>query len=288
MVHLSGKVVIRLAVLAAALFGGFGPGTSLCAELPPTVEQLAQIEAEGRNIALYFEALAIARAEFDRQAPAGAITDRQVIVVRRDGWHVLFATDADPSVVNDKPDLVAEVVFNPNTTVVRTFRYVEDPRDVPRIAGEHLLAVESARIAGAAAAGAAPPFDAALFFEAGQSFRVYLLGSPQDGMIRFGGDFLLTVERNPISVSSNEPLHSATWPVALPPDATDATDGPTAHSHLDNDLPTATDVAMVMIWPTLAPHLVLTPHHIFRIDADGTIGYLGPNEPLDAEAGGVE
>ena len=78
--------------------------------------------------------------------------------------------------------------------------------------------------------------------------------------------------------------------VALAPlvTAAGATDEPTAHSHLDNDLPTATDVAMVMIWPTLAPHLVLTPHHIFRIDADGTIGYLDPNESLDAEAGGVE
>lgn len=284
-VHLSGKVVIRLAALAATLFGGAGPGASLWAESPPTIEQLRRIEEEGRNIALYFEALALARAEFEREAPAGAVTDNQVIVVRRDGWHVLFVTDADPRLVNDKPALVAEVVFNPNTTVIRTFRYVEEPRSLPPVAWEHLLAVESSSNAGAAADGAALPFDAAIFFEAGQSFRVYLLGSPEDGMIRFGGDFLLTVERNPISVSTIEPLHAATWPVALPAEGNNE---PTAHSHLDGDLPTATDVARVMQWPALAPHLVLTPRYIFRIDADGTISYLGPNVPLDSGAEGVE
>jgi hypothetical protein len=285
MVHLSGKVVIRLAVLVAAMSGGFGPGAALCAEPPPTVEQLGEIEAEGRQIALYFEALAAAQDEFDRQAPAGAATDRQVIVVRRDGWHVLFVTDADPRLLNDDPDLVAEVVFDPNTSHIRTFRYVEDPRSVPHIAGEHLLAVESAQIAAAAVDGASPPFDATIFFEAGRSFRIFLTGAPADGMIRFGGDFLVTVQRNPVSVTSIEPLHAATWPVALPAAATGEL---TAHSHLDNDLPTATDVALVMIWPTVAPHLVLTPHHIYRIDADGTIGYLGPNEPPEAGAGGVE
>jgi len=284
----SGKVVTRLAVIAAALFGGLEPGASLCADLPPAVqqaEQLGAIEAEGRLIARYFEALATAQQELDRQAGAGLAIDRQVIVARRDGWHVLFVTDADPSRLNDKPDLVAEVVFNPNTSVIRNVRYVEDPREVPPLAGEHLLAAESARIAGTAFQGASPPFDEAIFFENGQSFRVYLLGRPVDGMIRFGGDFMLTVKRNPISVSSIQPLHAAIWPVALPADATEL---PTAHSHLDNDLPTATDVALVIMWPTLAPHLVLTPRHIYRIDADGTIGYLGPNEPLDGPTGGGE
>ena len=142
------------------------------------------------------------------------------------------------------------------------------------------------RIAAAAVDGARPPFDTSIFFEAGQSFRVYLMERPADGMIRFGGDFLLTVERK----SDQRVLDraAARCDVAGRSARCGTSNVPTAHSHLDSDLPTATDVALVMIWPTLAPHLVLTPRHIFRIDADGTIGYLGPNEPLDAGAGGVE
>lgn len=285
MIHLSGKIAIHLAVLAAALSGGLGSGASSGAELQPTAEQLGRIEADGRRIARYFGALARAQDEFETQAPAGASFDRQVIVERRDGWHALFVTDADPRLLNDQPDLVAEAVFNPNTMEIRTFRHVENPRSVPKIAADHLLAVESALIAGGAADGANPPFDAAIFFEAGQSFRVYLTARPADGIIRFGGDFLIEVERNPVSVSSIEPLHTALWPVVLPAGAAGE---PTAHSHLEHDLPTATDVALVMIWPTLTPHLVLTPHHIYRIEADGTIAYLGRNEPPDAGAGGVE
>ncbi|HET6278486.1 MAG TPA: hypothetical protein VFG08_06865 [Candidatus Polarisedimenticolia bacterium] len=285
MVHLSGKIAIRLALLAAALSGCFGAGASSGADPQPTVDQLGEIEAEGRRIARYLGALARAQDEFETQAPAGASFDRQVIVESRDGWHAIFVTAADPGLLNDQPDLVAEAVVNPDTMDIRTFRYVENPRGVQKIAGDHLLAVESALIAGAAADGASPPFDASIFFESGQLFRVYLTGKPADGMIRFGGDFRLEIERNPIRVSSIEPLHAETWPVALPAGAAGE---PTAHSHLEHDLPTATDVALVMIWPTLAPHLVLTPRHIYRIEADGSIAYLGRNEPLDGGAGGAE
>lgn len=283
MVHLSTRKAIRMAALAAALSGGLAPGASCGEDSQPTVEELGRIEAEGRRIARYFGALAAAQDEFDRKAPAGASFDSRVIVARRDGWHALFVTDADPSRLNDEPDLVAEAVFNPNTLDVRTFRYVENPRDVPKIAGDHLLAVKSALLAAAAADGTSPPFDAAIFFEAGRSFRVYVTGKSADGIVRFGGDFMMMVERNPISVSSIEPLHAAAWPVVLPADASGE---PTAHSHLESDLPTATDVALVMNYPVLAPHLVLTPRHIYRIDADGTISYLGRNEPTDASGGG--
>jgi hypothetical protein len=285
MVHFSGKIVIRLVVLVAALSGGLEPGALLCDEPYLSVDRLREIEAEGRQIALYFAALAAAQDEFARKAPTGAVSDRQVIVARRNGWHVLFVTDPDPRKIREKPKLIAEVVIDPKTAHIRKFRYVEDPRSVPGIAWEHLLAVESAQLAGAAAEEATSPCDAAIFFEQGVTFRIYLTPTPADGMIRFGGDLLVTVERNPVSVSSIESLHAATWPVALPAVATNE---PTAHSHLENDLPTATDVALVMAWPTLAPHLVLTPRFLFRIDADGTIGYLGPSKPLDAASGGEE
>ena len=87
----------------------------------------------------------------------------------------------------------------------------------------------------------------------------------------------MKVRRSPRRVAGLEPLHAEATSVALPGGASS---GPTVHTHLEEDLPTVTDVALVLRNPNLAPHLILTPRHIFRIDAEGVISYLGSNQPL--------
>jgi hypothetical protein len=285
MIRPSASLTVRLAVLAATLPGGLGPGSPRCDEPMPSVDQIAGIEAEGRRIAQYFQALAAAQQAFEAEASPGATSDTRVIVTRRDGLHVLFALDPDRTMLNDKPKLVAEAVYEPRESRLKIFKHLPTPRAVPGVVGDHLLALKSSQVAASATEGASPPFDAALFFDKGQSFRVYLLAAPADGTVRFGGDFLVTVARNPIRVDSIEPLHDAIWPVPLP---SGAAGDPTAHSHPHDDLPTATDVALVMLHPALAPHLVLTRRHLFRIEADGTIGYLGANEAAGPAAGAAE
>jgi hypothetical protein len=74
---------------------------------------------------------------------------------------------------------------------------------------------------------------------------------------------------------SIEGLHAGD-PIAVPIPAR-ATGQATLHTHTTGDLPTPTDVALVRIHPALAPHLVMTPRHIFRIDRDGKVTWLGPN-----------
>jgi len=77
--------------------------------------------------------------------------------------------------------------------------------------------------------------------------------------------------------------HSTTTDVPL---AGRAAGQPSLHSHASGDLPTVGDVALVRMHPSLAPHLVLTPHSIFRIDAEGSITWLGPN-PVPGSAPSV-
>ena len=43
------------------------------------------------------------------------------------------------------------------------------------------------------------------------------------------------------------------------------TDEPTVHTHRDHDLPTATDVALVIKNPNLAPHLVLIERWVAQL-----------------------
>jgi hypothetical protein len=79
-------------------------------------------------------------------------------------------------------------------------------------------------------------------------------------------------------------------PTHGPGEAVDVAPGdgttPTLHTHASVDLPTATDVAQVIDHPGVAPHLVLTPHWMFRITADGVITWLGPNAVPPVTHGG--
>ena len=75
-------------------------------------------------------------------------------------------------------------------------------------------------------------------------------------------------------VLSVEPLHSNATSVALAPRAAGQ---PTLHTHDQGDLPFPTDVALVLRHRALAPHLVLTPRFMFRIDSEGVVTWLGPN-----------
>ena len=102
----------------------------------------------------------------------------------------------------------------------------------------------------------------------------------QKGRGRVGGDLVMTISSAPYQVRAIESLHDMSTIIEIPERPSEEL---TVHAHLSADLPTATDVALVLRHPDLAPHLVLTPRYMFRIDSEGKIDYLGPNEPLEPE-----
>jgi hypothetical protein len=85
-------------------------------------------------------------------------------------------------------------------------------------------------------------------------------------------------------VTGVEPLHAGD-PVDIPA-AGRGPGRPTLHEHATGDLPAPTDVARVVLRPDIAPHLVLTPLFMFRLDARGGVTYLGPNRTASPHPGG--
>ena len=82
------------------------------------------------------------------------------------------------------------------------------------------------------------------------------------------------VTANGRQVIGSEPYHAGATALPLAPRPPGQ---PTLHMHGEEDLPSPTDVAMVLLHPELAPHLVMTPHYLFRIDAQGKLTFLGPS-----------
>src|SRR5262245_61226145 len=242
----------------------------------PTGEQLQAITDGGKRIAAYHEAIAGCRAALAQRQP-GLGEARGVVVERNGVMHVFFlrrqAVDKDTR--SWIP--VADATWQPRAGEVGALVMMDQAKAPPADAIGHLRALEAARAGAAARPGGPPaPFDEAVFKEKGAgAYVVYLQTRPERAdAARFGSDVRMRISGDGMQVGEVAPLPDATVTVAVParPGAT-----PTLHSHAQGDLPTETDVAVVLDHPTIAPHLVLTPRHMFRIEADGRIQWLGPN-----------
>jgi hypothetical protein len=276
-------------VAASLLAAVFLPAGALFAQEAserPGAEELKKITLEGRRIAFYHEAIAKTRALFDKQAaePGGSV--QQVLIDRGGTWHVLFLAREMQAGVARGWMTVADAVFQPRVGEVDRLQLVDPPKPAPTDAQAYLMALDAARIAAKAhAAVGAPPYDEAVFGDQRGVLTVYLQSRAQArGVTRFASDVRLSVNRATTQVAEVTPLHGPGEAVdVLPGDGKE----PTLHTHASDPLPTPTDVALVIQNPGVAPHLVLTPLWIFRIDADGGLTWLGRNqEPPVAPGGG--
>lgn len=255
----------------------------------PSDETLRLLQERGRTVALYFDAVERGAERFRVQSEQSKQPDRIVAIVDRNGWRVLFLRDlaADPAPSGPKKGmlLMAETSFSPDARDVGDLRVMLPPHAAPASAQSYARALEAAEAAAAARPEAGRPFEDAVVREKDGTFSVYLFshkpdkGEPGPGeaaakSVRFGGDFLVRIAASGRQVVSIEPLHAGDSAVTLAPRPAGQ---PTLHTHEQGDLPTPTDVAQVLRNPALAPHLVLTPRSMFRIDAEGAVTWLGAN-----------
>ncbi|MFQ5877862.1 MAG: hypothetical protein ACE5JH_09290 [Acidobacteriota bacterium] len=242
---------------------------------PPSEEEIRRVEQRGREIAFSLDAVGRARVEFDRYGEPTAAPDHLLLLRGRDVWRVVFVKEAAVDKGRPRTWVVAEISFVNDPTNAGPLRIMSPPRPAADTTVTHLRAMEIARST-AVGRGLRPPLDAAIFRERNGTFSAYLKSRPQEAEgVLFGADLLIRVAATGRRLISGAPLHAGV-PVTLDP-GDRPPGGPTVHSHLEADLPTATDVATVMRHARVAPHLVLTPHFIFRIDAAGRVSYLGPN-----------
>ena len=277
-----------------------GPGGAARAqEGRPTEQTLRDLAERGRNISLYLQAADRAGELLRRRASEGVEPDRTVIISDRAGWQVVFLKDltkeSGPTGPKKGMVLVAETTFSPDAGEVGDLMIVDPPRAAAATAQSFARALDEAERATVSQLQAGGPFEDAVIREKDSTFTVYLISHHDEGVeagakagqaagsVRFGRDFIIRLAASGRQVLSVEPLHGNATSVSLGPRPAGQ---PTLHVHEKGDLPFPTDVALVLRNRSLAPHLVLTPHSMFRIDSEGAVTWLGPNTLPQAPGGG--
>lgn len=252
----------------------------------PSDDVLRSIATEGRRIASYHEAVAETRARLAETKPDLLHQARLVVVDRAGTWRVLVL-GREPDGTDTRGWLLrADAVFQPRVGEIARLDLAEPPRPAPADAQSTMRALDAALAAAQAHKEFRPPFDEAIFKRQGKppTFVVYLQSrSGAQGFVRAGADLRGVVTADGTRVTEFAPMHGPGEAIDVPPGEDGAA---TLHSHATIDLPTATDVAAVIDQPRVAPHLVLTPHWMFRINADGGIDWLGPNAVPPVAPGG--
>jgi hypothetical protein len=282
------EIVLLALALATILGPAVGSRSRAAAPERPSDETLRGIEERGRAIASAFAAVAKGRDLLARQGEGVTPPDKVVAIEDHGVWRVSFLRDASDQTVPGMPRqgtlIVAETEYSPISEDVGSLRAMVPPRPAPA------TTISYARALGVAEQAAAdrkevPPFDAAVIREKNGTFSVYLQARPQAAsVVSFGRDLVVLVAASGRQLVSIEPLHASSTDVPLEgrPEGK-----PTLHVHPSVDLPTPTDVAQVCGHASIAPHLVMTPHFIFRIGDRGALSYLGPNQPTGTEQAGT-
>ncbi|HEV8120084.1 MAG TPA: hypothetical protein VGQ67_03745 [Candidatus Polarisedimenticolia bacterium] len=258
-----------------------GAGTML----RPSDEALKGVTELGRKIASYHEGIERCRAAL--KAQRADLEDARAVMVDRNGvLHVVFMRPETGPNETRPLMMVADAVFQPKAGEVVSLQVIDPSKAAPVDAAAFLRALESARAGATTSAHLTPPYIEAAFKEKPNgAYTVYVQSKPEGArMARFGADVLVRVGADGSALAEVRSLHDATVNIQVP--AKGGTE-PTLHSHGTGDLPTETDIATVLEHPTLAPHLVLTPRYMFRIESDGSITYIGPNSVPPVPAGGA-
>lgn len=262
-------VAAGLVLRASAAFCG--------ADERPPENALRAIEERGRQISLYLAASVKAQ-EALRQSPQEVPTpDEAVALEDRQGWRVVFLKDIIDRGVKRGMRVLGEVDYDPSSGEAGILRLMVPPRTAPPSTVAFARALQEAVKSASAQGGIPAPYEEAVVREKDGAFSVYLRSAPAEGgMAQFGADLLVRIASSGRQTLSIEPLHGEAAAISSAPRRAGE---PTLHVHPSGDLPVPTDVAQVLRVPALAPHLVLTPRFMFRIDAEGRITYLGPRQP---------
>jgi hypothetical protein len=246
---------------------------------------LRAVETEGRRIATYSEAIDKARERAREKNPDLLEGTRTVVVSRSGSWHVVFLRQVITAGVTKGLMAVADAVFNPQAGDLSAFQAFDPPRAAPSDAQAALRAGDNSISRAQQGLPGGTSFDTMSLRDGQGPWTVYLQRRPTvAGTASIGGDFIATVSPDGNQVTDIKPIHDKSVGDSV---SLGKSGSPTLHMHPSGDLPTATDVALVIEHPTLAPHLVLTPRWMFRIEAGGAITYLGPNSVPPVASGGL-
>lgn len=276
----------RIGVVIVLAACGAAAGALAQAQDRPEETALRAIEMQGRRIASYHEAIARAKEKYAADDSEDAAGVKAVVVDRSPNFKVIFLRLNKVEEVAKGWLMVAEAGFNPKAGEVTAMQVYNPPKTAPNDALIVQRAIQNARTAAEQRTKEGrPPFDEAVLKNDDRTFTVFLTSrTPDAATVRFGGDFEAQMSGDGNQAMRVAGLHG-TAAATVPIPAHTGGDA-TLHTHIVGDLPTATDVALLIEHPKLAPHIVMTPRYMFRLDAGGGITYLGPNPVPPAAAPG--
>lgn len=122
-------------------------------------------------------------------------------------------------------------------------------------------------------------YNTSVFREEDGTLTVYLLpGNKNPDIVLLGGDFKVMLSPDGSQVIKKFPLHRTMLEISVAPK--EGKPAGAFHTHILDDIPTETDVALVLLYPSLAPHSVMGREWFSQIDKNGKITILGKTKEI--------
>lgn len=254
--------VIFLMIVSSV--SAFGP--------PPTTEEIAKIEKRGKEIANYEQAAIMATDLLLASNPDKDKLGTYVAINKNKMWAVFFGKNIDNKFQLGYFYSCPDGEFD-------KMRAEKELKDVPRDVYDFTQAVNLATKA-IELDVEFPPYNPSVFREDDGTITVYFLpGNKDPNVILIGGDFKVSISGDATKVLNKTKLHTNVLNVPI-----NFKEGekPEAgfHTHVLIDLPTETDVALVLMNPQMGPHFITGRTWMSKIDPNGKINILGKTEEI--------
>jgi len=265
------KVTIGLVISLVICIGVFAEEKAL------SLEEIADIEERGRQIADYERAAIKTTDIFLAGNPDLSKVDVYLAINKDNKWIVYFG-----KLLDEKNEFkVAETIIYPdclNSELIE-LESIEPVKDI-EVSTEIFQLAKAIKLALRSISEDAQftKYNINVFREKDGSITVYITpGNENPDVVLLGGDFKISVSSDGSEVLNKIKLHNSVLKMSLLSEGGKELVA-AYHTHVLNDLPAETDIAIILLNPQLAPHFVTGPKWMSQIDADGKISILGKTE----------
>src|SRR5881409_845841 len=201
----------------------------------PSDEALASLQARGRLIALYLQAVDRAAELLKAQRTNAPPSDRTVVIPEREGWRVVYLEEptggaSPPGSARKGLSIVAETTFSPDTGDLGTLGVIVPPRAAPATIQSYARSLDAAEAAVLSHPDGGKPYMDAVVRDQDGTFTAYVISQgPEEGArseaaegarsVLFGRDFLIRISAAGRQVLSVERLHVGLANLSLQPRA---------------------------------------------------------------------
>lgn len=234
-------------------------------------ENIARIEKRGAQIADYERAVIKAKDLLLARNPDKKKAKIYIAINDDEGWTVYFG-----EILRDKNQFkVASTYSCPS----RSFEKMEAGQNIKFKSKTILQLAKAVKLTLQSIKAEFSEYNVKVFREKNGLITVYLTPKNENpNVILIGGDVKLSVSSDGTEILRTTMLHKSVLEIPFPGE-----DSRTFHTHVLSDLPTETDVALILLNPQFAPHLIIGQKWMSEIDANGKINFQNVEKNIKTE-----